>query len=763
MMQTSVESPSKDLSEHLEAFHITSPNGGQERMGQKKQKRMALKSMYKRYTANKAFPGSQLAEESVYDNNSSYVKRLSNWSMSYGTVQVGGAKVKENIANSERTDEEEEEEAQWKHYRKPRYDMEDFEDLETEPNDKHLNLQTSDLVVTTSLSDISLIPTNTFKQRGNATYDHMNGQSNDGFLENDTDDDPALAAKSVFDKVLRHQKSNFLGSGSPGRPRTSTSDTDVRSLGNENQYEDFHSPSSSSSFNSHPCSPSPPGLHQNRHQEDNHVELKLIRPEDAGMVFHHERGVWEPLDELELRRRSSVNIGILHSLNNSKYSYEDTGDSVLSKNANNSSSYPYQDDTPLGPPRLAEQFKFLHDTSTEFNTVQSGRVGQHFARIKRNSYPATKEEIPVGNITDVNSLDTSFSVSQSAVVRILLDVIPDKQNWSAVDDLDLSHKNLESLLGLDHVAPNCSNLNVSKNDLNTLKGVPSGCLHLCCSHNYIGTYASLNHLPHLETLNLSFNKLKLQNLSLLEPCRHLKVVDLSHNSITSLRYLPSKAHILKISLANNNLSGVIDFQQLRQESNAWSYIEELDLSGNKITAVTHLSQLSRIRILRLDGNLIKSIEGGNNAQIRTVTLTNNPNLHTISGFPALRILKCRGESLQLMPDSLPESLETLEIAGSSDNSADQWNWPKILPKYLRNLKLRKLQLSAVPPVIQSLPLRTLDLTFNCLINTTQLIKSLPPTLQELNLLGNPLWAVNDADRRLLVEAVKLYLFALRGA
>lgn len=764
-MDINSNSTSKDFSKSLEAFHIFSPEQEQ-KMRQKKHKRMGLKSMYKRYTTNKAFPAIQTGESNMHDEESSYVKRLSNWSMSYGTVQVGGAKAKENKKNSDNQDIGIGYEAQWRQYLKPHHEFR-VQEIGTALTNKNINLQSSDLVVTASLSDISLMPTDTFKHKENAMVDRSSQPSEEVsavYGNQDTEEDPAEVAKNVFYKVLRHQKSNFLNLREAAVPVGLNSDTDMGSGDNNSQYEQSQSPStSSSSFRSQPYSPTPsgsyPGIGEN---ENNKSKLKLIRPEDAGMVFDHERGLWEPLDELELRRRSLIGMGQFHSSSTTKLYYENA-DHTMPKNDTVSSTYPYQDDTPLAPPRLADQFKILKDVSADYSSSHGhSALNKIVPRHKRILHFSNKDTSP-GNITDVNNLDISFSLSESAVVRALLDVIPDKQNWATVEDLDLSNRNLESLLALDQVAPNCTTLDVSSNDLNTLKGVPTGCIHLNCSKNKIGTYASLNGLPHLEILELSQNQLNLQNLSLFEPCRHLKVVDLSHNEIIALRYMPSKAQIQKLNLAHNKLSGTLDFLLLSQESKAWRYVEELDLTGNQITAVANLAQLSRLRILRLDGNPIKSIDGGGNALVRTLIILNNPRLHSVCGFPGLRILKCNGESLQLIQGSLPETLETLEIVGCSNNSTDQWNWSKILPRYLRTLKLRKMQLSMVPPIVQALPLFTLDLTHNCIINSTQLIKSLPPTLQELNLLGNPLWAANDNDRRLLVQAVKLYLFFLRGS
>ncbi|AGO12075.1 AaceriADR416Wp [[Ashbya] aceris (nom. inval.)] len=749
-MEAGRESPLERAGASLEDFETSSAAGTAVRTGQHAGRSQEDERCGRpRYRANDAFAVKEFGASEEAWEETSYVERLGNWSMSYGTVQVAAARAKENAR--------EDGEAQWRRYMRRG-------GRGTPPGDWHVNQGRPELVVTTSLSDISVVPTNTFRRQAGSPQERSSAFE-PAMAVVDSDDDPAQAAKDVFENVLRQQKSNFFSMRDAGEPRSGDSggdsDADFFVGGRtESQLNGLESrTASSSSFHSEPLSPSPPGS-QARDSESRQAKLKLITPEDAGMVFDHEHGVWEPLEGLQKRTVSSTNIGASHTVNTS-LSYEETGDSRTPNHAVRSDSYVYQDDTPLAPPQLAEKFKIPADvTSTgEHSVTASEQLISQGA--PRTAY-LTGVNISPGNVTDIQQLETSFSLSQSAVVRVLLDVIPNKQDWANVEELELSGKQLSTLIGLDQVVRNCFTLDVSNNELNSLQGVPAGCIHLNCSNNGIGSYMSLTHLPHLETLCLSNNKLNHKNLSLLEPCRHLKVVDLSFNSISGLHYLPTKAHVQKLNLSHNKLAGVVDFLQLCKESIAWRHIEELDLSGNKITCVRNLAYLAHLRILRLDGNPIEVIDGEGNAQIRTLTMTNNPALQTVEGFPALRILKCRGESLQLVGGSLPETLETLEIVGGYKNSFKRWNWPEVLPKYLRTLRLRRMQLSAVPPIISRIPLRSLDLSHNCIINTTQLLHALPNTLQELNLFGNPLWAANDTDRRMLVEAVRLYIFSLRG-
>ncbi|SCU79827.1 LAME_0B00518g1_1 [Lachancea meyersii CBS 8951] len=712
-------SPSRQLSESLGKFHISSPK-------------------FKPYVENDDFRDSQFnSHVQGIASGKSYVGKLGNWSVNYGSVQQHGH-------NSEN-----EEPPQWKQYMQGQARLEEPRKKAGKGFDPRDNL-----VVTSSLSDISLIPTNTFKNRAtrvqNVDSEGSVAQERDSALE--TDIDPAREALGVFNNVLRHQRSNFFTEEQVVQPERSVSQEydSTGSTGSSSSYESFN-PSLSPSTRQRGSEP--PDSRSNALPKQQQVSprrpLKLITPEDAGMVFNYKEGVWD-----QPSATGDASTSGAHD--------DSTQDKIVSfKLPRTRPEQSMMDDTPLSTPKVDQKFRIQDFVLEE---PQSRSTSSKSAATLRNTFltPADTTRNLVDNVTSVSELDTSFRISKSAVVSALVDTIPRKEIWEHISELSLKQKQLETLVGLADMTPRLVDLDVSHNKMNSLQGAPSNLITLCCAFNRIGSYCQLDNLTHLEDLDMSHNLLS-TDLSLLAGCLHLRNVNLSKNSISSLHGLAeTRARIETLNVSRNRLIGPLDFAELvslePHKPNFLSHVRELDLSGNKITTVRNLDLLKNLKVLKLDGNPLESLEGNTGCSLRVLSLSGCTALRTLGSFPHLRVLRVSGESLQAQ--HLPETLEHFELVGPSSGML---LWDN-LPLMLRRLQLTRLCIEELPTQLATrcTGLHTLVLAGNELKSLTRLVERLPGNLQVLDVRKNPLTHFqSDTDRKTMMEAMALALPVLK--
>lgn len=358
--------------------------------------------------------------------------------------------------------------------------------------------------------------------------------------------------------------------------------------------------------------------------------LKLITPEDAGMVFNYKEGVWDqPSAAVDASTSGAQDESSQSKIVSFKLPRTRPEQSVI-------------DDTPLSTPKMDQRF-MSRSQSTEFSEINSNTARSSATASRKNSLlPADTTNNLVANVTSVSELNTSFRIARGAVVSALVDVIPRKEIWEHVQELSLENRALESLVGLNEMVPGLLELDVSHNKLNSLQGVPQKVISLCCSHNKIGSYCRLDVFEHLENVDMSHNTLS-TNLSLLAGCLHLREVNISQNRITSLQGLSeSHAHVEVLNVSRNRLIGPLDFAELMPPTNKRNFLmhlRELDLSGNKITSIKNLHLLKSLRILKLDGNPLESLEGNHSTSLRTLTALGCTALTHLGDFSQLRILK----------------------------------------------------------------------------------------------------------------------------
>ncbi|ORC88570.1 uncharacterized protein TM35_000162080 [Trypanosoma theileri] len=183
-------------------------------------------------------------------------------------------------------------------------------------------------------------------------------------------------------------------------------------------------------------------------------------------------------------------------------------------------------------------------------------------------------------------------------------------------------------------------LNISFNNISTLKGLHrlSTLTTVDVSHNSI---ASLRGLPlPLRKLNASFNVLS--DLDGLFPLLHLEILVVSHNQITSLRGLPAKLRII-------------------------------DASSNRITSIVGVEKCNGLEQLQISQNMIRTAEG----------LESLKSLHTLKSLmiaenPVTRSRRHITAVSSLLPDNLeivdlpsfPRTMQSSEVSSQSNNTHD---------------------------------------------------------------------------------------------
>lgn len=761
------ESPSKHLAEDLQSFHISSPKSAQgATVNGPAGPDMVGRNVMKQYLPNNEFSDSKFVSYVGDSESKSYIKRLGDWSMNYGTVQQ---RSKSPVKKGNEL-------PQFKQYmglNSP--SNKSKQEMSRDPE--------SELILTASLNDISGIPTNTFKRHDHQMKRHHltntdtlspgveeEEEEEDDASAVDLDDvDPALEARGVFDNILKTQKSNYDFQQAK----------DEKQAGSSARYE---SDGTSSYLGETPSSLSPNfGTYPEKP-----AGIKLITPEEMGLVFDNVNGVWykPPAKNQDISSSRTIDNGDSTMSNTSKD--QRSNDRFMATSAitkltrgQKEPRVPFfgNEDT------VEERFEVEDDTSLDAPQISPEYVLQvNGTKNEKKSHGGNTTQNMIANVTTVSQVETSFQQSKRELISIITDILPvRKHDWSLVKKIDLGAKQLGQVIGLNEILPSLTDCSLDSNDLRGLLGVPGGVVKLSCRHNRISSpYLSLETLPHLETLDLSHNSIG-HNLSILSSSMHLRQVNLSHNKIRSLSGELGSSRIVKMDLSNNSISGVIDFAQLikgcrdDEGDRGWLSLEELNLSYNRITRIRNVGCLKKLRVLKIDGNPIREIveaDGamatGKRSNLKTLSVTDTQSALTHIGtltkanafqdeipYHRLRILRIDCFPRLCRVRSMPRSLEELSIRGGDVEALPPW---AVLPSSLRRLSLKSIQgLREIPHTLAyQLPsLQELDLSHNELDSCYKLIQALPTLcLVSLNLRDNPITTTNK-DKRDLGKVISM--------
>lgn len=330
-----------------------------------------------------------------------------------------------------------------------------------------------------------------------------------------------------------------------------------------------------------------------------------------------------------------------------------------------------------------------------------------------------------------------MSVSMRELVEKLAEVEPFEPYWEDMRELELRDKGLSALHTLDEFCGQLESLDVSRNKIRNLGGIPSSLLHLRMTDNLLSSLTSWSHLMNLQYVDVSNNELT--SLAAFKNLIHLRSLRADNNQITSLDGI--KYHKgLQTLRARGNL-----IEQVDLDGSALHHLTELDLKNNQITQITHLSQLPALNSLNLEGNQLTTfaLDAADDQPMHTLRYLrladNRLTTLSVAHLPHLRLLHAdRNALVQIAGLSRARRIDSLSLR---DQRGPR---PLDLPRLLaRSYEVRKLYLSgnylqSFAPQIDLLNLQLLELA-NCgLVALPADVGLMMPNLRVLNLNMNAL-------------------------
>lgn len=191
-----------------------------------------------------------------------------------------------------------------------------------------------------------------------------------------------------------------------------------------------------------------------------------------------------------------------------------------------------------------------------------------------------------------------MSMSMRELVDKIAEVEPFEPYWDDMRDLMLRDKGLSALHALDEFCGHLESLDVSKNQIRNLDGIPATVRHLRMMDNQLSSLTAWNHLVNLQYIDISNNGVT--SLAAFASLVHLRSLRVDNNQITSLDGI--KFHKgLQILRARGNLIETVDFDGATMHE-----LADLDLKNNRISRVAHIGQLQALHSLNLENNRLES-------------------------------------------------------------------------------------------------------------------------------------------------------------
>ncbi|RPD73949.1 hypothetical protein L226DRAFT_91508 [Lentinus tigrinus ALCF2SS1-7] len=280
---------------------------------------------------------------------------------------------------------------------------------------------------------------------------------------------------------------------------------------------------------------------------------------------------------------------------------------------------------------LAEEMHPLQSRRPSTGPGSASGSTRHASRrvSSRPSNPPTPRGMS-GNATFLT--ECSFGVAHDRLVQVITDVQPFEPYWEELTSIDLSGRNVDSTARLKEFLPKLDSLSLNSNQLSWLSGVPSTVRTLSVASNLLTGVTSFSHLLNLENLDISRNQVN--SLRQLECLKHLRELRADGNHIESVDGLQKMDGLIKLSL-QGNIIREMDLHEFR-----WTRLEMLNLSHNRISSIGGLASVPSLVALNLDNNSLPEFE---------------PEVAT----PRLRILRMSGNRLQTLNANPFPNLRTL--------------------------------------------------------------------------------------------------------
>lgn len=150
--------------------------------------------------------------------------------------------------------------------------------------------------------------------------------------------------------------------------------------------------------------------------------------------------------------------------------------------------------------------------------------------------------------------DNRLSLAAQDLVKNLTDLEPYEPYWDYIRSVDLRDRDLKTLHMLDEFCGGIEELDVSKNQIGELNGIPSAVRRLNIGENCLSDLAAWNSLYNLQYMDVSENNL--QSVKGFHSLVHLRALKADHNQIRSLNGLEELDGLISLSLRGNKLRAV---------------------------------------------------------------------------------------------------------------------------------------------------------------------------------------------------------------
>ncbi|KAK7056617.1 Protein nud1 [Paramarasmius palmivorus] len=254
--------------------------------------------------------------------------------------------------------------------------------------------------------------------------------------------------------------------------------------------------------------------------------------------------------------------------------------------------------------------------------------------------------------------ECSFGVAHDKLVQVLTDVEPFEPHWEQMPRVDLSGRNLESVVRLKEYCPTLVEIKLNNNMLSWLSGVPGTVRTLAVASNNLTGITSYHHLLNLENLDISRNEV--ESLTQLSCLRHLRELKADGNKISSIEGLERMESLVKLSLQGNVIREV-DLTTCR-----WHRLEMLNLCQNRLESITELETLSSLIALNLAGVVVDGDWIANESLNARIADNNSLTSVDFGGaMPRLRIFRASGNRLVTLNVACVGNLRTLYLDNNS--------------------------------------------------------------------------------------------------
>ena len=192
----------------------------------------------------------------------------------------------------------------------------------------------------------------------------------------------------------------------------------------------------------------------------------------------------------------------------------------------------------------------------------------------------------------------SLALAVDELVKAITDAAPDELFWDQLSRLNLASGSVSSVHSLKEYCPVLEQLDLSRNKISQLGGLPTSLRILDIHNNMVNDLTSWSRLQNLQYLDVSGNQL--ESLEGFSSLIHLRSLKANNNHISNIEGILDLDSLLDLELSDNDLIDV-DF-----EGSELSRLKRLDLSHNQLEYVKNLNCLPALAELDLSHNGLQS-------------------------------------------------------------------------------------------------------------------------------------------------------------